>query len=392
MAISKKVTGFLEKASWIRKMFEQGALLKKAHGDDNVFDFSLGNPNLEPPQQFFDALEGFANNRSPKRHAYMPNAGYPETRQALAHQISIEQGVTIEADHVVMACGAGGGLNVVFKTILDPGDEVIVPAPYFVEYNFYIDNHGGICKTVQTDDRFLLDLDRIEAAVSERTKAVLINSPNNPTGRLYDENTIKALGELLQRFSEKQHRQIYLISDEPYRNIVYDGLTVPGILPAYRNSIVVNSYSKDLSIPGERIGYIAVNPELDPLQEMLNGIIFATRTLGFVNAPAIMQHVVKNVQGVTVTVDTYQKKRDRLCAALSEMGYTFIKPEGAFYLFPKTPGDDVAFVAALQEERILAVPGSGFGKAGFFRIAYCVDDRVIEKSLDGFQAVAKKQF
>ncbi len=392
MAISEKVKNFLEKASWIRKMFEQGAMLKNKYGEENVFDFSLGNPNLEPPEQFFDALESFVNRRTPKRHAYMPNAGYPETRQSLARQISIEQGVKLSGDHVVMACGAGGGLNVVLKTILDPGDEVIVPAPYFVEYNFYIDNHGGTCRTVKTDETFSLDLDEIEKSISERTKALLINTPNNPTGRLYDENTIRELGRLLERTSAKLGRRIYLISDEPYRNIVYDGVKVPGIMKEYRNSIVINSYSKDLSIPGERIGYIAVNPELEPLHDMLNGIVFATRTLGFVNAPALMQNVVKSVQAVKVDVEKYKRKRDSLCSALSEMGYSFIKPEGAFYLFPQTPVDDVRFVAELQEERILVVPGSGFGMPGFFRIAYCVDDRVIENSLFGFETVAKKYF
>jgi aspartate aminotransferase len=392
MAISKKVQNFMENASWIRKMFEQGAILKQQYGDDKVYDFSLGNPNIEPPEKFFDLLKDAIHNRVPLQHGYMSNAGYMETRQAVAEYMSEEHGIEMFGDHIVMTCGAGGALNVVLKTILDPGDEVIVPVPYFVEYNFYIDNAGGLSKLVKTTQDFNLDVAAIEAAITDRTKAVLINSPNNPTGRVYDAGTIKSLGEMLGRACVKLGREIYLISDEPYSKIVYDGVKVPSILQAYRHSLIVTSYSKDLSLPGERLGFIAVNPALAPLDKMMGGLIFCNRTLGFVNAPATMQRIVRHLQGLSVDLTFYKRKRDRLCDLLGSMGYQFHKPEGAFYLFPKAPVDDVQFVMELQQERILVVPGSGFGCPGYFRIAYCVDDRMIEGAAEGFAAVAKKYF
>ncbi len=383
----------MENASWIRKMFEQGAILKKQYGEDKVYDFSLGNPNIEPPEQFFDLLKEAICNRRPLQHGYMSNAGYPDTRQAVAEYLSEEHGIEIFGDQIVMTCGAGGALNVALKTILDPGDEVIVPVPYFVEYNFYIDNYGGVSKLVKTTDDFNLDVGAIGAAISERTKAVLINSPNNPTGRVYDKKTIQALGALLDRESARLGREIYLISDEPYSKIVYDGVRVPSILQAYKNSLIITSYSKDLSLPGERLGFIAVNPALAPLDKMMGGLIFCNRTLGFVNAPATMQRVVRHLQGVSVDINFYKRKRDRFCELLGGMGYQFHKPEGAFYLFPKAPlADDVQFVMELQQERILVVPGSGFGCPGYFRIAYCVDDLMIEGSTEGFARVAGKYF
>lgn len=392
MAISKKVQNFMENASWIRKMFEQGAILKKQYGADKVYDFSLGNPNVEPPEKFFDLLEDAIRNRIPLQHGYMSNAGYLETRQAVAEYLSEEHGIEMFGDHIVMTCGAGGALNVVLKTILDPGDEVIVPVPYFVEYNFYIDNAGGVSKLVKTTEDFNLDVAAIEAAITGRTKAVLINSPNNPTGRVYDAATIRALGEMLDRACKKQGGEIYLISDEPYSKIVYDGVKVPSILQAYRNSLIVTSYSKDLSLPGERLGFIAANPALAPLDKLMGGLIFCNRTLGFVNAPATMQRIVRHLQGLSVDITFYKRKRDRLCELLEGMGYQFHKPEGAFYLFPKAPVDDVQFVMELQQERILVVPGSGFGCPGYFRIAYCVDDRMIEGAAEGFAKVARKYF
>jgi len=391
MAISTTVKTNLEKASWIRKMFEQGAQLKKQFGADRVFDFSLGNPNLEPPQEFFDILTAEATARTPGRHGYMPNAGYGDAREKVAEYVSEQHGLDLFAEHIVLTCGAGGALNVVLKTLLDQGDEVIVPSPYFVEYNFYISNHGGVCKTVPTDGGFLLDIDAIAAAITDRTKAVLINSPNNPTGRIYSAESMRELGSTITEASRRLQREIYLISDEPYAKIVFDNAVVPAVLQACPNSLLVTSYSKDLSIPGERIGYIAVNPALTPLDDVLNGLAFAQRTLGFVNAPAIMQRVIARLQGITVDPSIYQHKRDLLCGMLKDLGYSFILPEGAFYLFPRTPiDDDVQFVRDLLQERILVVPGSGFGRSGHFRIAYCVDDAVITGAADGFQRVAQK--
>ncbi len=290
-----------------------------------------------------------------------------------------------------MTCGAAGGLNAVFKAITDPGDEIISPAPYFVEYNFYADNHGGILKPVSTKPDFTLDIDAISSAVNEKTKAIIINSPNNPTGQIYSQESLKELGTLLEKMGGKYGRSIYLISDEPYRKIVYDGHTVPSIFPCYRESIVVTSYSKDLSIPGERIGFVAVNPEASFKKELLGGIALTNRILGFVNAPALMQRVIAAIQGDCVDVSEYARKRKLLCDGLAECGYEFVTPPGAFYLFPKTPvEDDVKFVRSLQEELILGVPGSGFGGPGHFRIAFCVEDETIKNAMPGFKRVMEK--
>jgi aspartate aminotransferase len=391
MAISTTVKANLEKSSWIRKMFEQGAQLKKQFGAKNVFDFSLGNPNLEPPQAFFNVLSNEVSVCTPGRHGYMPNVGYLEAREKVAEHVSEQHGLDLFAEHIVLTCGAGGALNVLFKTLLDPGDEVIVPSPYFVEYNFYIANHGGVCVPVPTDESFLLDTDAIAAAVTAKTKAVLINSPNNPTGRIYSAESLAELGRVITDASRKLQRDIYLVSDEPYAKIVFDSTVVPSVLQVIPNSILITSYSKDLSIPGERIGYIAVNPGLAALSDLMNGLAFAQRTLGFVNAPAIMQRVIAHLQGASVDTAAYQRKRDLLCSMLKDLGYCFVLPEGAFYLFPRTPiEDDVQFVHDLLQERILVVPGSGFGRSGHFRIAYCVDDAVIAGAADGFSRVAKK--
>ena len=391
MAISTTVKTNLEKSSWIRKMFEQGALLKKQFGADRVFDFSLGNPNLEPPQEFFDVLREEASTQTPGRHGYMSNAGYADAREKVAEYVSEQHGLDLFAEHIVLTCGAGGALNVLFKTLLDPGDEVIVPSPYFVEYNFYISNHGGTCITVPTDEGFLLDTHAIAAAITDRTKAVLINSPNNPTGRIYSAESLHDLGTVITDASRRLQRDIYLISDEPYAKIVFDDGVVPSMLQVCPNSILITSYSKDLSIPGERIGYIAVNPALEPLGDLLSGLAFAQRTLGFVNAPAIMQYVIARLQGSSVDISLYQHKRDLLCGLLKDLGYSFVLPEGAFYLFPRSPiDDDVQFVHDLLQEQILVVPGSGFGRSGHFRIAYCVNDAVITGAANGFARVAKK--
>jgi aspartate aminotransferase len=275
--------------------------------------------------------------------------------------------------------------------LLDPGDEVMIFAPYFVEYHFYVENHQGVSKVVPTDAQFNLDLEAIAQALSPRTKMVLINSPNNPSGVVYPATTIQALGELLQQKQAAFGTQIYLVSDEPYKKLLYDGMTYPEVSLYYANSIVVTSHAKDLALPGERIGYIATNPACTEAYELQDGLSFANRTLGFVNAPALMQHVVTQLQGVTIDMSQYERKRDLLCTNLAAMGYQFVKPQGGFYLFPRTPiPDDVGFVKALLQRRILTVPGSGFGTPGYFRIAYCVEDQTIEHALDGFREVAKE--
>jgi aspartate aminotransferase len=391
MAISTKIRDYMERASWIRKMFEQGLELKAKIGADKVFDFSLGNPNLEPPEKVRKAILEVIGDERPGKHAYMPNAGLKETREAVAGFLAKEHGVPTTWEQVIMTCGAGGALNVALKTILDPGDEVIVLAPYFVEYLFYIDNHNGVGKLAKTKEDFTLNLEEIEAAITPKTKAIILNSPNNPSGRIYDENSLRNLGKLFETIKQKNNQTIYLLSDEPYSKIVYDEARVPSIFQVYADSIMATSYSKDLSLPGERIGYLAVNPRMENWKQAIDGLTFCNRILGFVNAPALMQRILIKLQGVSVNVSEYKWKRDNLCRGLAEAGYSFVKPEGAFYLFPKSPiADDVKFVNSLLEENILGVPGTGFGTPGHFRLAYCVADRVIEGSLEGFRRAIQK--
>ncbi len=391
MTVAKKIEAIIEKSSWIRKMFEEGARLKKIHGAGNVFDFSLGNPNLPPPEKFSEVLRDTVDSCGPGDHCYMPNTGYPAVRKSVADFLTEEQQVPVLENDVIMTVGASGALNVSLKTILDPGDEVITPAPCFVEYKFYADNHGGVLKTVPTNPDFTLNLEAISKALNEKTKAVLINSPNNPTGQVYSEESLKALGGLLQEKGKKFNRIIYLVSDEPYRKITFDGIQVPSIFTSYNESIIGTSYSKDISIPGERIGFVAVNPFATHRKPLLDGLALANRILGYVNAPALMQRVVACLQGLSVDISEYKRKRDILCAGLAEAGYEFIKPAGTFYLFPRSPiEDDVEFVRALQEELILVVPGSGFNGPGHFRIAFCVDDVTIINSMPGFRKVMQK--
>jgi aspartate aminotransferase len=333
MTISKKIEDIISRASFIRKMFEEGAQLKAEYGPENVYDFSLGNPNLPPPEKFNEILRDTVDSCGLGDHCYMPNTGYPMVCGSVADYLAEEQKAPVTDKEVMMTCGASGALNVALKTVLDPGDEVLTPAPCFVEYKFYADNHGGVLKTVASKPDFQLDLDAMSEAITPNTKAVLINSPNNPTGQVYPEKDLVALGELLEKKGQEYNRTIYLISDEPYRKIVYDGVVVPSIFTSYKNSIIGTSYSKDISIPGERIGFIAVNPAATYKNDLLSGIAVANRILGFVNAPALMQRVVACMQGLSVEISDYARKRDMLCEGLAGFGYEFIKPTGTFYLF-----------------------------------------------------------
>lgn len=391
MAVARRMLDYMERSSWIRKMFEEGARLKKIHGEDKVFDFSLGNPNVPPPELVKQKLRELAARDEPGMHGYMPNAGLAETRQAVSAYLCTEYCVSMAQDHIIATCGAAGGLNIILKALLDPGDEVLVPAPHFVEYGFYSENHGGTLKSVPTREDFTLDLDGLEQAIGPKTKVILINSPNNPTGQIYSEEEIKLLGELISRKNYELGHIIYLVSDEPYRRIVYDDCRVPCIFAHYENSLITTSYSKDLSLPGERIGFVAVNPSADEVQKVLGALTLANRILGFVNAPGLMQRLIVELQGICVDIGIYRRKRDRLVSSLKAFGYELVVPKGAFYLFPKSPlADDVQFVRLLQEENILAVPGSGFAGPGHFRLAYCVDDRTIEGALPGFERACAK--
>jgi len=390
MAISKKVGGFMEKSSWIRKMFEEGIRLKQEYGEENIFDLSLGNPVIEPPKKVQNALVKAAKDTSPGLHRYMPNAGFQDVREAIAQRLSEECKLDLSANDLVMVCGAAGGLNITLKTLLDNGDEVIIFAPYFVEYLFYVDNHGGKAVSIKTNKDFSLDFVSLNKALNEKTKAVIINSPNNPTGVVYSREELKQLAEILKRHSNESGRPVYLISDDPYKKITFDGVETANIFEFYDNSIYITSHSKDIALPGERIGFVAVHPQCNDAGNLMAGLIFSNRVLGFVNAPALIQRVIKKIQGVTVDVGQYQKKRDFLYGELTRIGYEVVKPQGAFYFFPKSPIiDEVEFVKTLAKEKVLVVPGRGFGCPGYFRISYCLPDSVLEGSIDGFESAFK---
>jgi aspartate aminotransferase len=389
MLAARAVREALGTSSMIRKMFEEGAELKKKYGAENVYDFSIGNPDLDPPEAFHRTLLRLVTEDAAGSHGYMPNAGYPEVREALARKTSREQGVEIDGRHIVMSVGAAGALNVIFKAILNPDDEVIVSKPYFMEYRPYVENHRGKLVEIRAASDFDLDVDAIRRALNENTAAVLVNSPHNPTGRVYPQKTISALAEILLRHGRETERYPYLVADEPYRELVYDGVVTPPILSAYPHSIVATSYSKSLSLPGERIGYIAAGPHNADKETLINALVYATRVLGYVNAPALMQRCVAELTEVKAAVEVYAARRDAFKETLDAAGLEYINPEGAFYIFCKVPGgaDDAEFINALKKHLILGVPGGSFGAPGWVRFAYCVNENVIRSSSAAFKAV-----
>ena len=390
MTISHSIREMMQKGSWIRQMFEEGTRLKALHGVENVFDFSLGNPIIEPPQEVHVELLNLLNNPQSGMHRYMPNKGFPETCEYVANIMRHETGYAFASEDVVMCVGAGGGLNVVFKALIEPGDEVLTLAPFFVEYAAYARNHGGLLTTANTNSEFQPDLSSVEEKMNENTKIVLINSPNNPTGTVYSQQTLDAMGQLLLSKEKEFGHPIYLVSDDIYRYLVFDGLTNSNAFLSYKNSILVNSHSKDLGLPGERIGYIAVHPEISEREELREALVFCNRILGFVNAPAMMQKVLPRLGNARVDVLVYQKLRDKFLSMLKDLGFEAVKPQGAFYIFPKSPDpDDVSFVKRAQQENILLVPGSGFGGPGHFRISLCCDPDTIDNSRPGFEHLAK---
>ena len=379
-------------ASAIRKMFEQGKILKAKYGDDKVFDFSIGNPDLDPPEEVLNAIEEAAKDRSHMIHGYMSNAGYDEARQAMADKESLEQGVKVPADCVVMSCGAAGAINSVFKTLLEEGDEVIVPSPFFVEYRNYAKNFKAKLIEVPTKADFSLDVDAIKNAFNSKTAAVLINSPNNPTGRIYPDSDIKALCDALKAFGDKTGRYPYLICDEPYRAITYDGKKVATVFDKYDYSVIVTSFAKNLSVPGERIGYVCLNPSCPEKADFIGGVIFSTRVLGYVNAPGFFQRVIAKSWNAKCDYSVYTKRRNLVKDVLDNAGLKYADPEGAFYIFAKVPDswgdDDQGFIKVLEENMILCPAGSGFGMKGWFRICYCVDEKSIINSRDAFYKAA----
>ena len=380
MSLAHVVTQQLERASWIRRMFEEGARLKAERGADSVFDFTLGNPIIDPPPQVLEALRRVAT--SHRCHAYMPNAGFPETREAVAQYLNQRTGVGYTARHIFMTVGSAGAINTYLRAILDPGDEVIVPMPCFSEYPFYILNHSGRMVPVETDQDFALDVDAISRAVTSRTKGIILNSPNNPTGVLYRTADLERLARLI----ESLPHPVTVISDEPYRSIVFDGLEAPEICRIIPRTVIADSWSKAFAIAGERIGYLAISPALAEADVLINACTFTARILGYVNAPAVWQWVIAETAALRVDPGGYQKTRDLLCQALTGMGYQVTPPLGTFYVFPRTPiSDDVAFIRILRDEGVLAVPGTGFGRSGYFRISLTVPDGTVERSLPGFE-------
>lgn len=389
--ISKKISTNLANSSMIRAMFEEGEKLRKIHGADKVFDFSLGNPDPEPPVEVKAALREFANSSELKLHAYMPNAGHADVREAIAHKINKETGLKLSLNNIVMTVGAGGALNVVLKTLLNPGEDVIVFAPYFVEYRSYIDNHGGNTVIMNTDfNTFLPDPEKLRETITPNTKAVLINTPNNPTGVVYSKEVLSGIAKVLEEKSQEYGHTIYIISDEPYRKLAYD-VEVPNILTIYRNAIMIDCFSKSLSLPGERMGYIATNPEAEDIDTLMGGLIYCNRVLGYVNAPSLFQKIVGKAIDATVDINIYKERRDLLYNSLTSYGFECVKPDGAFYLFPKALiADDLEFKNRAMKYNLLIVPGSGFGAPGYFRMAYCVSLETIKNSLPAFKELAKE--
>lgn len=363
-------------------MFEEGARLRAERGAASVFDFTLGNPPEQPPAGVIRTLRGLAAEEPPARHGYMPNAGYPEAREAVAARLARRTGLPFDARHVLMTVGAAGAINTVLKAILDPGDEVIVPLPAFAEYEFYIGNHAGRMIPVETDEAFQLDAARVEAAITDRTKAILVNSPHNPTGVIYPAAALRELEEMLGRTG----RPITVISDEPYRELVYGDSAPPELPSLVTNAAVCYSWSKSFALAGERIGYLAISPRHHQAEELAGACTFTSRVLGYVNAPAIWQRVIAGAIDAPTDVAPYREKMELFCGALERIGYQVRRPDGAFYLFPATPvPDDLAFVRRLQNEGILAVPGRGFGRAGYMRLSLTVPRETIERAIPGFE-------
>ena len=386
--VNGEIADQLQHASWIRRMFEAGGALKAQYGEDSVCDFSIGNPDLPAPATVKKALEEIAKTaREPYAFGYMSNAGFPWAREKVARYLSEEQGVRLSGDDVLLTCGAAGALNVLLHTVLEAGDEVAAIAPLFVEYGSYARNHGGTLRIIPSKpETFELDFDALDAGIGPRTRVLIINSPNNPTGQIYSEEQMRRLAALLTRKSGENGRPIYLAADEPYRFLAFDGATVPALLPLYPYAVIVNSFSKNLSLPGERIGFLAINPKLEDKEQLMAGLILSNRVLGFVNPPVLGQHILGHALGSQVDISIYAARRIAMAETLTEAGYEFFMPKGAFYFFPKAPGgDDTAFVNRLLSERILGVPGSGFAGPGHFRLAFCVDEKVIRRALPGLK-------
>lgn len=391
--ISNKMEKLVKGSSTIRAMFEEGKKLSAKYGEENVFDYSLGNPNVEPPEEVKKAIIDIINEESQNLvHGYMNNAGYEDVRKKIADFINEKNNTNLTENNIVMTCGAAGGLNIILKTLLNPEDEVIVIAPFFGEYQNYVNNFDGKLVVVQSNkETFQPDIEALEKGITPKTKAIIINTPNNPTGVIYSEESLTKMAEVLKKKEKEYGTSIYLISDEPYKEIAYDGAEVPFLLNYHKNSFIGYSYSKSLSLPGERIGYVVANSEMDDYENIIQSLNVANRILGFVNAPSLFQRVIGRILGAEVDVNIYKKNRDLLYNHLISLGFECVKPQGAFYLFPKSLiPDDKAFAEAAKKYNLLIVPGSSFGCPGHFRLSYCISYEKIEKSLQAFTKLAEE--
>lgn len=389
--IAEKMIPFVQNNSAIRTMFEEGKRLKKQYGADKVYDFSLGNPSVPAPDCVREAIVDLANNEDPViLHGYMNNAGFEDVRETIAQSLNRRFGTDFSAKNLIMTVGAASGLNVILKTVLNPGEEVIVFAPYFLEYGAYVKNYDGKLVEISPDtETFQPDLEELERKITANTRAVIVNSPHNPTGVIYSEDTIKALAAILEKKQKEYGSVIYLISDEPYRELAYDGAEVPYLTKYYKNTVVGYSYSKSLSLPGERIGYLVIPDDLEDSETVIAAAGIANRILGSVNAPSLMQKVIARCVDAEVDVAAYDKNRRALYNGLTACGFQCIKPQGAFYLFVKSPvADEKEFCEAGKKYNILMVPGSSFACPGYVRLAYCVSYETIINSLPEFKKLA----
>ncbi|WP_297417535.1 pyridoxal phosphate-dependent aminotransferase [Clostridium sp.] len=389
--ISNKMKSLVSNSSTIRAMFEEGKRLSEIYGDENVFDYSIGNPNVEPPEKVKEVIFEILNEETPNLvHGYMSNSGYEDVRDAISNFLNKKYDLSLSRNNIVMTCGAAGGLNIILKSILNPNDEVITFSPYFGEYGNYVQNFDGkLVISPTNNETFEPDLDVLREVITAKTKALIINNPNNPTGVVYSEKVLQDLAFLLNEKQKEFNTTIYLISDEPYREIVYDSINVPCLLKYYDNTFIGYSYSKSLSLPGERIGYVVANPSLSNLDEMMSALNIANRILGFVNAPSLFQRVIAKSLDSEVDVSIYERNRDLLYNHLISLGFTCVKPQGAFYLFPKSPiEDDKKFCEDAKQFNLLLVPGSAFGCPGHVRLAYCISYEKIKNSLQAFDKLA----
>lgn len=390
--ISEKMFGLTQRNSAVREMFEEGGRLAALYGRENVFDFSLGNPNFPAPEKIKEAICGILESESPTMvHGYMSNAGYPDVREAVAASLNKRFATSFGAGNIIMTVGAAGGLNVILKTLLNPGDEVLALAPYFLEYGNYVNNYDGVLVVVPANTAdFQPDAEAVRKAITPKTKALIINSPNNPTGVVYSAETIKSISAVLESKQREYGHPIFILADEPYRELAYDGVEVPWLTGFYQNTIVGYSWSKSLSLPGERIGYLVIPSEIDDFSLIFDAACIANRVLGFVNAPSLMQRAVAKCLDERTDIDAYDSNRKLLYNGLKEAGFECAYPQGAFYMWVKTPCDDKEFCNLAKKYNILVVPGSSFACPGYVRIAYCVSPKTIEGSIPGFVKLAKE--